>query len=206
MTLDQISAAIAPHQLMIMGVHHPAAGETIVLLGPSDPGFWTHIQQSPEWRDGGQDPIDRWSSRVIAEIAGLMGAKPVAPADDPMPPLFSWALAATGLWQSPVGMLVHSGAGLMVSFRGALIFDRHINAETHAKPCDTCHAPCTTACPVGALGPDGYDTAACNAYLHRPEGMDCLQNGCKVRRSCPAGLSYVRDPGHSEYHMRRFRK
>lgn len=75
-----------------------------------------------------------------------------------------------------------------------------------ARPCETCAAPCLTACPVGALTGAGYDLPACHAFLDRPEGAECLSAGCLVRRACPLSQSYARLPEQSGYHMRQFHR
>ena len=73
-------------------------------------------------------------------------------------------------------------------------------------PCDACDAPCRSACPVDALGPDGYDVAACHAYLDTDPGRDCMELGCKARRACPLSAASGRVPAQSAYHMRQFHK
>lgn len=97
----------------------PAGTRTLLLLGPAEPGFWAHLQAQPEW--GGPDPVDRWSRRVIGRIACDLGAKALFPfGGPPYHPFYRWALRTGRVWDSPVRLLVHSGQGLMVSFRGAL--------------------------------------------------------------------------------------
>jgi epoxyqueuosine reductase len=106
-----------------------------------------------------------------------------------------------------VRLLVHSGQGLMVSFRGALALREAVEVPPPvARPCDICAAPCLTACPAGALTGAGYDLPACHGFLDRPEGQDCLTGGCAVRRACPVSQSYARLPEQSGYHMRQFHR
>lgn len=197
---------------MVMGV----AGNA-VLLGPTGPGFWTMFQKTPEWQDGGKNPVDRWSERVIREMAGTLGAAPLFPFGPKAGNFLQLPLDSGQAWQSPVGMLVHDQAGLMVSYRGALVFDTPVHPRPQggsganrsndpAKPCTTCAAPCTTACPVGALTSDGYDVPTCHAFMKTKEGQDCLNHGCRVRRACPVSQTYGRDPEQSGYHMSVFLK
>jgi hypothetical protein len=95
----------------------------------------------------------------------------------------------------------------MVSFRGALALREAIDLPAAApRPCDACPAPCLTACPAAALTADGYDVPRCHVHLDRPEGGECLNNGCLVRRSCPAGSGYARIEVQSAYHMRQFHR
>lgn len=211
---ELVERAAASH-LAVMGAFHPKPQDqapegcgTLVLLGPREPGFWAHITAEPEFLDGAPDPIDRWSSRVISTLAADLGAKAHFPfGGPPYEPFFTWATASRAAWSSPVMILVQAEAGLMVSYRGALAFTQKIPLpDAPAKPCTTCAQPCTTACPVGALTPQGYDTDACHAYLDTEAGADCLTRGCAVRRSCPVSQSYGRSEAQSAYHMGVFHK
>ncbi|QUJ75657.1 ferredoxin [Sulfitobacter albidus] len=196
----------APHGLMPMGALHEN-GRTIALIG-ADTGFWEAFSDSAEALDGGPDPIDRWSTRVIPELARGAGADghefPFG--GPPFAPYISWAKATREAFSSPTGMLVHTRAGLMISYRGALIWDRELPLAPPASPspCDPCARPCETACPVGALSPDHfYDVPRCKAHLATPEGAECL-NGCLVRRACPISQSFDRPQAQSAHHMRYF--
>ncbi len=200
MTLDDIETAANTAHLTLVGV----AEDRIALLGPMEPGFWAHFTQSPEWNDGQADPMDRWSDRVVTALAHDLGAKPRFPFAPDTAPFLTWAMHGDGAWQSPVGMLVQRDAGLLISYRGALEFDAPIGAFAGTKPCTDCARPCETACPVGALTPDGYDIPTCKAHLQTAAGAACLMGGCLVRRACPVSQSYGRDPAQSGYHMQRF--
>jgi epoxyqueuosine reductase QueG len=97
----------------------------------------------------------------------------------------------------------------MVSFRGALALRERLELPSPppGPPCETCtDQPCLTACPVGALGGDGYDTTACHDFLDSSAGADCLSAGCRVRRACPASKQYGRLPDQSAHHMRYFHR
>jgi epoxyqueuosine reductase len=186
----------------------PQGCQSLVLLGPREPGFWAQFTQSPEWQDGAPDPMDRWSRRVIGHLACGLGAKALFPfGGPPWHPFYSWAVKSGQTWESPVRLLVQKDAGLMVSFRGALALKEAIDLPApSAAPCAPCAKPCLTACPVSALGPEGYDVPKCHAYLDSPEGADCMTRGCAVRRACPLSIAYARLPDHSAYHMRQFHK
>ncbi len=142
MGLTQIDAMLTPHYLEILGGFHcdsdpslPAGTKTLLLVGPKEPGFWSHLQTQPEW-DGAPDPIDRWSRRVIGTVACALGAKALFPfGGPPYHPFYQWAIKTGHIWDSPVRLLVHSRQGLMVSFRGALALKDRIDVfrEMSAK-------------------------------------------------------------------------
>lgn len=214
MRLDEIEARLAPHQLSVFGGFHPgtehgapAGCKTLLMIGPSEPGFWAHVTAAAEFQDARPDPLDRWSRRVIGRIACDLRAKALFPfGGPPYQPFIAWAKATGRAWSSPVGLLVHDQAGLMVSYRGALAIADDIALPpppSHA-PCTSCHRPCEAACPVGALGPSGYDVPACHAYLATDAGQGCLDHGCALRRACPISQSYGRRAEQSAFHMRSF--
>lgn len=213
--LDQIADLARPHALAVMGAFHKGAApmadgvETLVMLGPREPGFWANFTQSPEYRDTQPDPIDRWSRRVIDGLAGTLGAQAFYPfGTSPPHPFYTWAKATGRAWSSPVQFLVHDVAGLWLSYRGALGFRTRLDlppAPPHS-PCTDCAQPCVTACRVGALSLTGYDLPACHAFLDQPAGQACMTAGCAVRAACPVSRSYSRSPAQSAYHMRQFHR
>ena len=183
----------------------PPGTRTLLMLGPAEPGFWAHLKAQPEW--GGDDPVDRWSRRVIGRIACDLGAKALFPfGGPPYHPFYQWALRTGRVWDSPVRLLVGADQGLMISFRGALALKEVVDIPAPvARPCDDCAKPCLHACPAGALGAAGYDVPACHAHLDRG-GAACLTGGCLVRRACPVSQAYARLEEQSAYHMSRFHR
>ncbi len=214
-SLSALTARLADHRLEVLGGFTltqdedglPSGTRSLLLIGPAEPGFWPHLQSQPEW-DGTPDPVDRWSRRVIGRLACDLGAKALFPfGGPPWHPFYRWALRTGQVWESPVRLLVHARQGLMVSFRGALALKEVVAVPPPTpRPCDTCPAPCLTACPVGALTAKAYDLPACHGFLDLPEGQDCMTGGCGVRRACPLSQSYARLPEQSGYHMRQFHK
>jgi hypothetical protein len=210
-SLRAIAERTAADGLAPLGALHPAAGDgappgtgTLVLLGPGD-GFWAVFQASPEFRDGGADPLDRWSARVVGRLAAEFGATAVFPfGGPPFAPFTAWARRSGEAWESPVGLLVHARLGLFVSYRGALAFRERLELTPPGpRPCDACARPCLAACPAGALGGGGYDVAGCHGFLDSPPGRDCLGRGCAVRRACPVGAG-LRMEAQSAFHMADF--
>jgi hypothetical protein len=215
--LSNIDSFAADHRLEVFGGFHPAQGDdcpdgtgTILLFGPSEPGFWAHVTTMPEWQDGAPDPLDRWSKRVLGNIAAIHGGQAIFPSDGPpYPPFYRWALRTGRVWASPVQLLVHDRAGLMVSFRGALALPDQLDLPPPpaVTPCESCtERTCETACPVAALTTAGYDVPSCHAFLDTSAGRECLSSGCHVRRACPLSQAYGRLPEQSAYHMRLFHR
>ncbi|NCQ23966.1 MAG: ferredoxin [Rhodobacteraceae bacterium CG17_big_fil_post_rev_8_21_14_2_50_63_15] len=209
--LTHIEDLAARHLLALFGALHLELDEvpgyrTLVLLGPAEPGFWPCFTASPEYTDGAPDPMNRWSERVIGAMAQHLDAKAIFPfTGPPWPPFTGWARRSGRAWPSPVGLLVHDIAGLMVSYRGALaVRDRLDLPALSVSPCETCtDQPCRTACPVMALKPTAYDVPACKTDLDRP-GNDCRARGCAVRRTCPISQTYGRQEAQSAFHMEYF--
>ncbi len=211
MSLDALARKAQAVHLEVFGALHTLPADdigdgTLVLLGPAEPGFWAHVSESPEFTDGAPDPLDRWSARVISVLADEMDGTAFFPFGTPLRPFMSWALRSGRAWSSPVRLLVHDHAGLMVSFRGAVLLrDRLTLPPTGPFPCETCiERPCLTACPVGALTGADYDLDRCHDFLDRAQGTICMSQGCAVRHSCPAGHKYRRVNAQSAFHMERF--
>ena len=133
--LADIAARAAPQALEVFGAFHPGPDDgtpprcgTVILLSPREPGFWPHVLAQPEFHDTRPDPLDRWSARVIGTLADELGAHALFPFDGPpWPPFFGWALRTGQAWRSPVGLLVHHGAGLWASIRGALVLTQALD-------------------------------------------------------------------------------
>lgn len=208
--MNGLTDILATEQLEITGLlradpsdnlHHTI--RTIALLSPA-PGLWGHFIQSAEYSDGTPHPMDRWSRRVIGRIACDLTAKAYFPfGGPPYQPFLAWAKRSGRAWVSPVGPLVHDSHGLLISYRGALGLTEVIETAPGTRPCNTCPAPCLTACPVGALGPDPYDVPKCKAFLDTAPGSGCMGAGCLVRRACPVGQS-TRQPAQLAFHMKAF--
>jgi len=216
-TLDRIAAAARPHGLAVMGAFHakgdegdlPPGTRTLVLIGPDGGAFWPALAAAPEGRDGAPDPVDRFSRRVIGRMACDLGAKALFPfGGPPWRPFYAWALRSGRAWASPVRLLVHDRAGLMISYRGAIALRSRIAlpAPLAEPPCTGCARPCLGACPVGALGPEGYDVPACRAHVASPEGAACRTGGCRVRMACPPAAAFGLPEAQRAHHMEAFHR
>ena len=180
---------------------------TAVLIAPDEPAFWPHVSASAEFLDGKPDPLDRWSRRVIGRLACRLRTKAAFPfGGPPYRPFIAWALRSGRAHPSPVTLLVHDGAGLFISFRGAILLPEVLAPTPKSSPCATCAGqPCRSACPAAALTPSGYDVAACYAFLDTASGHACLNGGCQVRRACPVGQDR-RGSAQAAHHMRHFHR
>ncbi|MGI9391399.1 MAG: ferredoxin [Boseongicola sp.] len=213
MTLDRIADRVRQDHLDVFGAFHTRYEDrigfgTLVMLGPREPGFWAHVLECAEFQDRTPDPLDRWSERVITLAAQDLGGEPHFPFGTPPKPFQNWAIRTGRAWSSPVVLLVHDTAGLMVSYRGAISVPELLELPaTAARPCETCNnKPCLESCPVSALTANGYDLNSCHSFLDTDEGAACMRRGCAVRRSCPAGANYRRIDAQSGYHMERFHR
>lgn len=214
---DDIALRAGGVGLDIFGAFHPKEGDmapensgTLLLLGPREPGFWATLTAAQEWLDGAADPVDRWSARVVGDLARDIGGRALFPfGGPPHHPFFAWALRSGRAFASPATLLVHDTAGLMLSYRGAIALPDRIElpAAPIASPCESCRGqPCLSACPPRALAAAGYNLPACHAFLDTGPGVECLSAGCLVRRACPISQAYGRLPEQSAYHMRLFHR
>ncbi|MFT7594146.1 MAG: hypothetical protein ACI8R4_001464 [Paracoccaceae bacterium] len=217
MSYAQVQTLAAKAGLLTMGALHPdrtqakgLTGGTLILLGAAT-AFWPVFTASPEVQDGQPDPIDRWSTRVVGDLATHLNARAYYPfGGPPYTPFIDWALKSGRAFSSPTGMMVHDRVGLLISYRGALHFadpfDIPTATATAASPCDSCaDQPCTTACPVAALNATAaYDLTACHTYLDTPPGQSCMIQGCAARLACPLSAGAGRHPNQSAQHMKAF--
>lgn len=232
MEFEAIRQAVAPSGLSLRGGFHPGsadsvpalksgkAARTLLLLGNADSAMWRAFKASVEGCDvaassgtlssgRGLGPLDRWSHRIIAALAEDLGAEPVFPfGGPPYHPFQSWAQKSEPVWPSPLGVLIHRDYGLWHAYRGALCFDSRIDLplpERGESPCQTCaDRPCLSSCPVSAFSGEGYDVPACAAHIAKPEGEDCIAQGCRARRACPVGGDARYQPEQATFHMQAF--
>ncbi len=226
MQLEKVRLAAEQRGLALRGGFHPDEAEavpaltngrrprTILLLGNVDARMWQVFSASPETQvlsDAGAElgPLDRWSLRVITELATELEAEPVFPfGGPPYFPFQRWALKSEPVWPSPLGMLIHRDFGLWHAYRGALCFAEALALpplEAASSPCESCSdRPCLSSCPVEAFGAGGYDVPRCAGHLATPAGADCMTLGCRARRACPIGVSSRYEPEQAEFHMSAF--
>ncbi|MEO1775628.1 MAG: ferredoxin [Pseudomonadota bacterium] len=197
-----LAAALAAHGLAATGGFVPRPDDglpegtaMLCLVGADGPAMWRAFAASPEALDGVDNPLDRWSKRVLDGVAADLGATPFYPfGGPPYAPFLAWAARGEGAVASPLGMSVTPARGLHASWRGALALPEVDDAlrtrllYRQEPPCTGCHRPCTTACPVDAFAGGRYDVAACVAHVDGPEGEACRIGGCQARGACPVSL------------------
>ncbi|MBE1282891.1 MAG: ferredoxin [Rhodobacteraceae bacterium] len=214
---DRIKRAAQAHGLEIYGALHPdetevkmISGGTLILLGTGT-GFWPLFKASSEALDHAPDPIDRWSTRILGDLAHMFKGDPYFPfGGPPYTPFINWALASGRCFPSPAGPMVHDRMGMLISFRGALHLPFKFDIPAPllpVSPCDSCvDKPCTTTCPVGAMNLSGtYGLQDCYDFLETPAGSECMEIGCIARRACPLSQNAGRNPEQTSHHMRYFK-
>ena len=209
--ISRAAAALARYGLGVVGAFHPDASDgspegtgTLVLVGGQGDAMWRIFTQSPEFVDGRPDPLDRWSRRVIEDVATGLDARALFPfGGPPWLPFPRWAERGEGARPSPVAMLVSASRGLWLSYRGALAFPDRLALAPPASgdPCRACPQPCRSACPVGAFTAAGYDLARCLAHVRSRAGRACHEEGCRVRHACPAGAAARPSAAQCRFHM-----
>lgn len=211
MNWAKLHALLEPLGLRPVGAVRPddaAPSPVIVPIAPDEPKFWQVFRNSPEFGDGKDHPMDRWSERVISDLARKIGASAYFPfSGPPYYPFFDWALGTGRVHQSPIKLAVDHHAGLFVAFRGAIGLTTDIDApEATDHPCHNCDAPCAKSCPIGAFDTGIYAAAACTDHITSYAGNKCWQGGCLARRSCPLTHKTQRSAEHAQFHLSAFAK
>ena len=202
--------AVSPEdRLPPLGPARPA--RALVLVGRLGRRGWSEFAASPEYRDRLPDPLDRWSARLIGDLATTLGGHALFPfGGPPWWPFQDWARRAEGLTRSPLGLLIHPEFGLWHAYRGVLAFADDVGPieppPPTGSPCASCaDEPCLTTCPVDAFSPAGYDTARCLVHLESPLGALCRTDGCRARDACPIGRGKRYGDDEIRFLMRAFR-
>ena len=211
--LDELTDELRQQGLQVLGAFSLAdsdAPKNAVLIGNAGQKMWRVFSKSAEYSDGSPNPMDRWSSRIIGDLAERYQADANYPFEQPYQPFQQWAVQATGMQASPLGMLIHPEYGLWQAFRGALVFERpiespKIQAFYSKHPCDTCRdKPCLSACPVNAFDGNFFDVKGCRDYLPSEPGQACMMGGCKARNACPIGTDHRYSDAQIRFHMTAF--
>lgn len=217
--LARIDALLRGTGLFVRGAFHPVPEDgvraladgrraaTVVLVGNAGNELWRAFR-----RDNpviaGKHPLDSWVDAHLERAAAAVGAEIVFPTRRPWPPIQRWAMKAGGVFQSPIGMLIHPEHGLWHVYRGAFLLAEKLDlpqraqGERRASPCDSCAAkPCLSTCPADAFAPGRFDMLACVGHVESPRGRACATGGCLARRACPIGRAYAYEKEAGSFHM-----
>lgn len=219
--LSPLSDALATHGMALRGgfvvapedavptMNDGRAARTLLLVGNVGGGMWPAFAGSGALSDPHPDRMDRWTRRVIDEIAAEFHATPLYPfSGPPYYPFQRWAARAEPVHVSPLRIFIHPKFGLWHAYRAALTFADVLDLaapEEIDSPCRTCDGrPCLTACPVGAFQEGGFDDMACARHVDGPSGTECRDRGCLARRACPVGRDYSYPAPQMAFHMEAF--
>lgn len=193
-------------------------GQSAILIGNVGSEMWYPFVQSAEYADSRPDPMNRWTSRIINELAAATNSKALYPFDKPYWPFQKFAGKALNVQPSPMGILIHREYGLWHAFRAVLVFDEpaevlrlqiSVPSETGVQdhPCDTClDKPCLSSCPVGAIDDNGLNPTNCFSHLKTGSDPDCMKIGCEARNACPVGAANRYCAEQIQFHMKHYYK
>jgi ferredoxin len=172
--------------------------------------MWRKFTESAEYRDGGANPLDRWSRRVGQAVAAQLSATIIFPFEGPpYPPFLDWARGSGDAFPSPLSMFIHQRYGLWHAYRFALMFEASALGTGKqvfaSSPCLSCtDQPCLNACPVNAFSSGKYRVDECMAYLSENTQSDCREGGCQARKNCPVAAENQYKQEHARFHMDAF--
>ena len=213
--IDAIDSALAGTGLFVRAGFYPGAdvpapdladgrpAASVLLVGNAGNEMWRAFRRANPDLEG-RHPLNSWVGAQLARAAAAVGGDVVDPMRPPYPPIQRWAMAAEGVHQSPLGLLIHPGYGLWHVYRGAVLLAERIDlpaSRDDASPCDSCtNKPCLNACPVDAFRPS-FSPEACVGHVASPAGKPCQTRGCLARRACPVGRDWAYDLEPAAYHM-----
>jgi hypothetical protein len=183
----------------------------LLLVGNAGSAIWPALAGFIEAHPMERHPLDRWTEKVVGDVARALGVIDLYPfGGPPWWPFQSWAQRAEPVAPSPIALLIHPVFGLWHAYRGALLLDEEVDlpaAPDTSSPCTTCtDKPCLAACPVGAFDGENYDVASCAKHVDGQYGEPCRDQGCLARLACPAGLAWRYHKPHAVFHMEAFLK
>jgi len=226
--LVELKGKLAENGLSVLGAlrlanNHCAAGEGVfsgqyaILVGNEGGKMWSFFAQSPEYGDGGKDPMNRWTRRMLSKLTHDADCELRYPFDKPYWPFQRIACEAMGIKSSPLGILIHPEFGLWHAFRAIIIVSPNNDlaeeiqnmihqAQKLIHPCEICpDKPCLTACPVSAFNGTSLDREACFQHLDEGNEPHCMKSGCMARNTCPVGSSFKYENAQIEFHMKSYR-
>jgi hypothetical protein len=179
----------------------------ILVIGNGGAAMWRTFRAAAPASNGENpredDPLDAWVRDAVEHaVRDVPGAHVSYPADVHDDFRRRGALAGLGR-PSLLGMLIHPVYGPWIALRAAVLVPVDVVAPRPADgfdPCPTCvERPCIAACPVGAVGPRGWDVAACVA--HRLADDSHCAAGCTSRIECVYGRAHRAPPDALAFHQ-----
>jgi len=187
--------------------------QSLVLLGNTGSSIWPSFSTSSEYKDGLDNPLDRWSQRVGDALAMDCGGTAYYPfGGPPYQPFIKWATKAESLQRSKLGLLMHPEYGLWHAYRLAIVlpeelFDQRTRSIQQTNACDSCQdQPCYGTCPVDAFVNNQYHVDQCVQFLASNPQAQCNQTGCMARMSCPEATQHRYVQLHAKFHITQFVK
>ena len=218
--LAELTRALAPFGLNLIGVTTPAAYDAlvpashrlggshagaIVVIGNGGRAFWdayrAHREHDPAQAER-EHPLDDFTTDVLERhampLAERHGLRPRLRLPFRETALSFMHLAeAAGLGRRGLlRVLLHPEFGPWMALRGALLVDEAPVAPRPAAgfdPCSTCRdRPCLAACPGDAMRlPDGWDVPRCIDFrVARGAENPCLDR-CHARVACVYGRRHL---------------
>jgi hypothetical protein len=170
----------------------------VVVVGSGGPALWrAAVARGPR-----PDPVDGLVRAVLDGLPPGPGRRWTRIAGDvPEQPDARTLAVAAGLgWPSRLGLVLHPTYGPWLGVR-AVAFTTDPLPPTGPlaapAPCETCAAPCATACPAAAIAPTWH---ADRCLPHRAAHTTC-DGGCLARSACPVGAEHVYDATAHRYHQ-----
>ena len=191
-------------------------GQSGILIGNVGSKMWDRFVRSIEYGDGKPNPMNRWTAKIVGELANSTNGLPIYPFDEPYWPFQKFAQKAAKVQPSPLGILIHPEFGLWHAFRAVLVFDdpvevlqsyvsKHYIEEVQNHPCNDClEKPCLSSCPVGAIDENGLNPSTCFAHLKTGSDPNCLATGCEARNACPVGSANRYCQEQIQFHMKHY--
>lgn len=180
-------------------------GRGIVVVANGGGALWRAFRAAVPV-PAGDDPLDRFTRTAVEDAArDVPGARCHFPFDPTPGALDFQALGAlAGLGRpSLVGVLVHPEFGPWIALRAAVVVPGDVAAPRPADgfdPCPTCvERPCIAACPVGAVGPRGWDVVGCVAHRLAADGH--CADACAARIACVYGRAHRPPPEALAFHQ-----